>query len=152
MAAVLRKGTDADAELIVGYLKRLAEFEKLGDACNITPDALIRLMNEENGLHAIIAEQDGSPAGMMTYYFYKIATFSGKRVLYIEDVFVDEEKRGGGIGTILFDEAKRIAAEKDCARLEWKCLDWNRSARCFYNRIGGRFSNDSWITYTIDLK
>ncbi|MCI9409819.1 MAG: GNAT family N-acetyltransferase [Oscillospiraceae bacterium] len=152
MSVTLRKGTDADAELIIGYLKKLAEYEKLGDMCNITAEVLIKLMSEENGLHAVIAEQDGVPAGMMTWYVYKIATFSGRRVFYIEDVFIDESKRGEGIGSALFADAKRLAAELGCARLEWKCLDWNKSAQSFYEKIGGNLSDDGWLTYTINLK
>lgn len=152
MSVTLRKGTDADAELIIGYLKKLAEYEKLGDMCNITAEVLIKLMSEENGLHAVIAEQDGVPAGMMTWYVYKIATFSGRRVFYIEDVFIDESKRGEGIGSALFADAKRLAAEIGCARLEWKCLDWNKSAQSFYEKIGGNLSDDGWLTYTINLK
>lgn len=152
MSVILRKGTDADAELIIGYLKKLAEYEKLGDMCNITAEVLIKLMSEENGLHAVIAEQDGVPAGMMTWYVYKIATFSGRRVFYIEDVFIDESKRGDGIGSALFADAKRLAAELGCARLEWKCLDWNKSAQSFYEKIGGNLSDDGWLTYTINLK
>ena len=42
MSVTLRKGTDADAELIIGYLKKLAEYEKLGDMCNITAEVLIK--------------------------------------------------------------------------------------------------------------
>lgn len=152
MGIMLRNGTDADAELIIGYLKKLAEYEKLSENCNITADKLIELMNEENGLRIIIAEQDGVPAGMMTWYTYKIATFSGRRVFYIEDVYIDSDKRGGGIGTALFDEAKRLANELGCARLEWKCLDWNISAQNFYGKLGGNISDDGWLTYTINLK
>lgn len=152
MNVTLRKGTDSDAALIVLCLKKLAEFEKLGDVCNITEKALIKLMNEENGLHAVIAERDGVPIGMMTWYVYKIATFSGRRVFYIEDVFIEEDCRGGGIGTKLFAEAKRLAKELNCARLEWKCLDWNKSAQSFYAKIGGNISDDGWLTYTINLK
>lgn len=152
MSITLRKGAEADAEFIVGYLKKLAEYEKLGDVCNITPKALVQLMNEENGLRIVIAERDGVPAGMMTWYTYKIATFSGRRVFYIEDVFIDESKRGEGIGSALFTEAKRLASELDCARLEWKCLDWNKSAQSFYEKIGGNISVDGWLTYTINLK
>ncbi len=151
MAVVLRKGTDADAALIAEYLKKLAEFEKLADDCTVSPAAVAKLMNEENGLNAIIAERDGIPLGMMTYYFYKIATFSGKRVLYIEDVFIDEDSRGEGIGSMLFGEARRIAEEKVCDRLEWKCLDWNTSAQKFYDRIGGEISDGGWLTYNINL-
>lgn len=151
MDITLRNGTDVDAELIISYLKKLAEYEKLGDICNITPPELIKLMNEENGLHAVIAEQGGAPVGMMTWYTYKIATFSGRRVFYIEDVFIEDSKRGGGIGTALFAEARRLAEENGCARLEWKCLDWNTSAQKFYGKIGGKLSVDEWLTYTVDL-
>lgn len=152
MSVILRKGTDTDSELIIGYLKKLAEYEKLSESCDITADKLLELMNEENGLHIVIAEQDGVPVGMMTWYTYKIATFSGRRVFYIEDVYIDSDKRGGGIGTALFDEAKRLANELGCARLEWKCLDWNISAQNFYGKVGGKISDDGWITYTINLK
>jgi len=151
MTVVLRKGTNADAALIAEYLKKLAEYEKLSEDCTVSPATVSELMNEENGLNAIIAERDGAPLGIMTYYFYKIATFSGKRVLYIEDVFIDEENRGEGIGAMLFAEARRIAEGKGCARLEWKCLDWNTSAQKFYSKIGGEISDDGWLTYSINL-
>ena len=151
MSITLRNGTDADAELIIRYLKKLAEYEKMGDVCNITPQKLIKLMNEENGLRVIIAENGGESVGMMTWYTYKIATFSGGRVFYIEDVFIEDGKRGGGIGTALFAEAKRLAEENGCARLEWKCLDWNTSAQKFYDKIGGKLSGNEWLTYTVEL-
>lgn len=151
MGITLRSGAAADAELIISYLKRLAEYEKMGDVCNITQTELIKLMNEENGLRVIIAERDGSPVGIMTWYTYKIATFSGKRVFYIEDVFIEDGRRGGGIGTALFAEAKRLAEELGCARLEWKCLDWNVPAQRFYEKIGGELSDDGWLTYTVGL-
>lgn len=151
MDITLRNGTDADAELIISYLKRLAEYEKMGDVCNITPPKLIKLMNEENGLRVIIAEQDGAPAGMLTWYTYKIATFSGRRVFYVEDIFIEDDRRGNGIGTALFAEARRLAEENGCASLQWKCLDWNTSAQKFYGKIGGKLSGDEWLTYTVEL-
>lgn len=151
MNVTFRKGTDADGELIIGYLKKLAEYEKLSESCNITPEVLAKLMNEENGLNVLIAEQNGEAVGIMTYYFYKIATFSGKHILYIEDIFIDEKCRGNGIGGQFFSQAKNIAEERDCDRLEWKCLDWNEPAKSFYNKLGGKISSEGWLTYTIDL-
>ena len=81
MEIEIRKAQDEDAALVIAYLKKLAEYEKLSDVCNITKDALLSLLNEPNGLNAVIAEADGVPAGFMTYYFYKIATFSGKKII-----------------------------------------------------------------------
>ena len=99
----LRKATGSDSAIIAAYLKKLAEFEKLSEYCNITGSQICDLMNEENGLNALIVENNSVPIGIMTYYFYKIATFSGKRVLYIEDVFIDPEYRRCGAGKMLFD-------------------------------------------------
>lgn len=151
MNVFIRNAKDSDAAYIVSCLKKLAEFEKLEDVCNITPEALLKIMHEENGLSVSIAEADGKPAGVMTYYFYKIATFSGKRVMYIEDIFIEENFRRNGIGSIFFDKAKKLCAENNCSRLEWKCLDWNSNARRFYEKIGGKLSSDEWLTYTIEM-
>lgn len=147
----VRKAQDKDSAAVISYMKKLAEYEKLGDVCNITEEALIALLNEPNGLNAVLAECDGITAGCMTYYFYKIATFSGKRVMYIEDVYVDEEYRRMGIGKLFFDYAKETAEKCGCSRLEWKCLKWNTSAQNFYENIGGQTSSDEWLTYTIDI-
>lgn len=151
MELSLRKALESDSALIAAYLKKLAEYEKLSEYCNVTEFQIQALMREENGLNALIAEADGTPIGVMVYYFYKIATFSGKRVLYVEDVFIDPEYRRYGAGQMLFDRIKAIGKEQVCARIEWKCLDWNTSAQDFYKKIGGKCESDEWLTYTINL-
>lgn len=147
----LRKATGSDSAVIAAYLKKLAEFEKLLEYCNVTESKIRDLMNEENGLNALIAENGGVPIGVMVYYFYKIATFSGKRILYVEDVFIDPEYRRCGVGKLMFDKIKTIGKEQNCSRLEWKCLNWNTSAQRFYEEIGGKCDTDEWLTYTINL-
>ncbi len=151
MNIILRKATDNDSETIIDFIKKLSEFEKMTDSCNIKTEDLIQLMNEPNGVNAVIAECNGKAVGMMLYYFFRIATFSGKRVLYIEDIFIDENMRRNGIGNMFFDKAKEIAAKENCSRLEWKCLEWNKNAIAFYEKIGGKIS-DGWLTYTIEIE
>ena len=141
----------ADAGILCRLIKKLAEYEKMADKCTATPESTAAMMNEENGLGGIIAEYDGEPVGMMVYNTYKLATFSGKRVLYIEDIFIEENMRRMGIGSRLFEEIKKIAEEMQCIKLEWKCLEWNTSAREFYSRMGG-VSDPEWLTYTIDFR
>lgn len=147
----LRKASESDSALIAVYLKKLAEYEKLSEYCNVTESQIRSMMREENGLNALIAEADGTSIGVMVYYFYKIATFSGKRVLYVEDIFIDPEYRRYGAGQKMFDKIKVIGKEQGCARIEWKCLDWNTSAQNFYEKIGGKCESDEWLTYTINL-
>ena len=151
MPITLRKATESDSATIAAYLNKLAEFEKLSEYCNVTESVIRDLMSEENGLNALIAENDGTTVGIMAYYFYKIATFSGKRILYIEDVFIDPEYRRCGAGKMMFEKIKEIGAEQGCSRLEWKCLKWNDTAQRFYENIGGKCDTDEWLTYTINL-
>ncbi len=151
MKISLYKATDGDSAVIAEFLKKLAEFEKLSEFCNVTESQIRDLMNEPNGLNALITEDNGKTVGVMVYYFYKIATFSGKRILYIEDIFIEQEYRKCGIGQMMFEEIKSIGKQLDCNRIEWKCLDWNTSAQSFYEKVGGRCEKDEWLTYTIKL-
>lgn len=151
MGVIVRAASCEDAPELCRLICLLAEYEKMADRCTASPESVRKMMTEENGLRGIIAEKDGKAVGMAVYSLYKLATFSGKRVLYIEDIFVEEAERGCGAGKMLFNKLKETAAELECIKLEWKCLAWNRSARDFYEKQGGE-SDDGWLTYTIDLR
>ena len=63
--------------------------------------------------------------------------------IYLEDLFVEPELRGLGIGKALLERVAAIAVEKGCKRLEWAVLDWNTPAIEFYRAMGGEFL-DEW--------
>ena len=147
----VRSAVTADAPELSRLIHELAEYEKMSDKCTATPESVARMMTEENGLRGVIAEAKGKAAGMAVFSLYKLATFSGKRVMYIEDIYVEEALRGYGIGKMLFDEMIRTAKSLECIKIEWKCLEWNTSARSFYESRGG-ISDPEWLTYTLDLR
>lgn len=148
MAAIIRPAEKHDVPEIVRLTKELAEYEKLSEFCTITEEMFSRLIFEEHSLSVLVAEQDGITVGIASYYFYKISTFSGKKVLYLEDLYILPEFRGTGIGRKFFDELKKIAKESNCGKIEWKCLKWNQPSIEFYNKIGGTQDNE-WFTYNI---
>ncbi len=150
MDFTVRKADLSDVSVVNEMIHKLAEFENMADLCTLDDETLSGLMSEQNGLSVLIAEADGKVVGITAYHFFKIATFSGKRVLYIEDIFIDEEYRHMGIGSAFFKKCKQIAREENCHRLEWKCLAWNSSARKFYQKTGG-LSSDEWLTYTLEI-
>jgi ribosomal protein S18 acetylase RimI-like enzyme len=63
--------------------------------------------------------------------------------IYLEDLFVDPEFRGLGIGKALLKEVAAIAVEKGFLRLQWEVLDWNTPAIEFYRAMGAEFL-DEW--------
>jgi GNAT superfamily N-acetyltransferase len=89
-----------------------------------------------------MAEYDGRVAGF-ALYFFNYSTWLGQPGIYVEDLFVEPELRGRGIGKALLERVAAIAVEKGCLRLEWAVLDWNTPAIEFYRAMGAEFM-DEW--------
>ena len=81
-------------------------------------------------------------------FFHNYSTFLGKGGIYLEDLFVKKEYRGQGIGKALFAELARITIERECGRLEWWCLDWNKPSIDFYLSKGAE-PMDEWTVYRL---
>jgi GNAT superfamily N-acetyltransferase len=95
----------------------------------------------------LIAEHEGRPAGF-AFYFFNYSTWQGRPGLYLEDLFVEPELRGLGIGKALLKQVAAIAVEKGCGRLQWAVLDWNTPAIEFYQAMGAEFL-DEWRTVRV---
>ncbi|MDT3740064.1 MAG: GNAT family N-acetyltransferase [Candidatus Kapabacteria bacterium] len=147
MSLTIRKAEIEDAELILGFIRDLAEFEKLSDVVSAEVTQIReKLFYDKPAAEVIIAEWEGIPAGF-ALYFYNFSTFLAKRGLYLEDLFVKPEFRSLGIGKALLKKCASIAVEADCGRMEWSVLNWN-PAREFYEYLGAK-PMDEWTVYRI---
>ncbi|MCL2054400.1 MAG: GNAT family N-acetyltransferase [Oscillospiraceae bacterium] len=149
MSVTIRKATEDDTEIVYNYIRQLAEYKNMSNICTITISELYNLLFDEKSLRALIVENSGEAVGMATYFYFRVSAFSGKRVLYIEDMFIEEKFRAQGIGTHLFEFLRTVAKERNCLRMEWKCLNWDSPTISFYEKMGGRIS-DGWLTYTLE--
>jgi GNAT superfamily N-acetyltransferase len=149
MIPKIRFATPADADLILQFIRGLAEYERAAGSVAATP-ALIRSQMEqaEPPFQCLIAECDGEPAGF-ALFFRNYSTWSGRPGLYLEDIFVPERFRGRGVGKALFKRMTQIAIERGWARMEWMVLDWNRPAQEFY-RARGAVAEDEWTVWRLD--
>jgi len=143
MSLTIRQAVPADVPLILEFIRALAVFEREPDAVTATEADLLRDgFGPEPYYHCLIAEQDGKPAGF-AFYFFNYSTWTGRPGLYLEDLFVNVEFRGLGIGKALLARVAAIAVEKNCPRLQWEVLDWNTPAVDFYASLGASFL-DEW--------
>jgi GNAT superfamily N-acetyltransferase len=143
MGTTIRKAEPGDVGLILEFIRGLATYEREPDAVTATEADLLRDgFGESPYYHCLIAEQDGAPAGF-AFYFFNYSTWTGRAGLYLEDLFVNPEFRGLGIGKALLARVAAIAVEKECPRLQWQVLDWNQPAIDFYQGLGGEFM-DAW--------
>ncbi len=144
----IREGRPADVPLILQFIRSLAEYEKLSHECIATEDALTdELFGPKASAEVLLAFLDDEAVGF-ALYFHNFSTFTGRKGLYLEDLFVKPEFRGGGIGRALLRRLARIAVSRDCARFEWAVLDWNEPAIRFYETIGAIPQND-WTVYRL---
>ncbi len=138
-----------DAKLILDFIKQLAEYEKLLDEVTANEELIIKyFFNNSKIVECLIAEYNDIPVGFAVF-FHNFSTFKGKPGLYLEDLFVNPNMRGKGIGKALLIELAKIAKERDCARFEWSVLDWNQSAIDFYRSLGAVPMSD-WTIFRMD--
>ena len=143
----LRFAEEKDIATILEFIRDLAEYEHLLDTVEIKEEDLKVYIFEKKLIEVVIGEFDRTPAGF-ALFFYNFSTFVGKPGIFIEDIFVKPEFRGRGLGKIFFSFLAKIAVERNCGRLEWSCLDWNRPSIEFYKKQGAK-PLDEWTTYRI---
>ncbi|HEX4759028.1 MAG TPA: GNAT family N-acetyltransferase [Terracidiphilus sp.] len=143
MAITIRPASRADVPQILAFIRALAAYERAPDAVTATEAGLLRDGFGPNPFYyCLIAELDGQPTGF-ALYFFNYSTWNGRPGIYLEDLFVDPEFRGLGIGKALLRQVAAIAVEKNCPRLTWAVLDWNTPAIDFYRAMGADFL-DEW--------
>jgi GNAT superfamily N-acetyltransferase len=144
----LRPAGRQDLNLILEFIRQLAEYEKLSDACVATTEGLdLHLFGEHPKAEVVIAEWDGSPAGF-ALFFHNFSTFLAKPGIYLEDLFVKPEFRGHGIGKALLIHLARLASLRCCGRVEWSVLDWNEPSIQFYKSLGA-VAMDDWTGFRL---
>jgi GNAT superfamily N-acetyltransferase len=133
-----------DVAPIVQLIRELAEFEKLTDLLQVTPERLRpQLFGEKPAAEAYVAElaadevgEGESPIAAFALFFTSFSTFLGQPGLYLEDLYVKPSHRRNGIGRALLTRLGRLAVERNYGRFEWSVLDWNEEAIRFYEKFG----------------
>ena len=149
MSLVIRPAVAGDAATIVAFVLALAKYEKLEHEAKASEADIVRdLFGAEPKVFCEIAEWEGKPVGF-ALWFYTYSTFQGRHGIWLEDLYVDPELRGKGIGkALLIDLARRCVTEK-LGRFEWWVLDWNEPSIDFYKSQGG-VMQDEWTKVRVE--
>ena len=138
----LRSAEPRDVDAITALIRGLAEFEKLTHLLEVTPDKLsVHLFGAKPVVEAVVAERAGRVVAF-ALFFTNFSTFLARPGLYLEDLFVEPDQRGQGIGQALLAHLARLAASRGYGRFEWSVLDWNEGAIRFYQRMGATVMPD----------
>ncbi len=148
----IRKATKMDIPVIINLVKQLAIYER-------SPKSFVATLNDyerwgwgqESVFKVLLAENTRKEGPMyvgFALYYFTFSTWTGRPTLWLEDIFVPEEFRGNGIGSMLLGRLAKSALDKGCARMEWTVLDWNEPSRKFYYSLGAK-SMDEWTTFRL---
>jgi GNAT superfamily N-acetyltransferase len=133
----IREAGAADAELLGSFITKLATHERVTAELEVDAERLRRDLDSSASprIWGLIAEVDGVAVGS-TIYCLVYNTNTTSWMMHAQDVFVDENYRGQGIGEALFKRLARIAQERACRWIQLEVLNWNERARGFYEHLG----------------
>jgi GNAT superfamily N-acetyltransferase len=148
MTLAIRPADEADAALVLHFVRQLADYEKLAHEV-VADEQLIRqaIGGENPKVFSDLAFWDGRPAGF-ALWFYNFSTFHGRHGIYLEDLFVEPEFRGKGIGIALIKTLARRCVDQRLTRLQWWVLNWNEPSIEFYKSLGAAPMNE-WTVFRV---
>ncbi len=142
----IQAATKAHVPVILSFIKKLADYERLSHEVVATEDGLREtLFGRRATAEVALGYYKSEPVGFVLF-FHNYSTFLGRPGIYIEDLFIDEVFRRRGFGGALLRYVAGLADERQCGRLEWSVLDWNEPAINFYKKLGAVPMNE-WTVF-----
>ncbi len=149
-AGRIRTATPQDVPDVLRLIRELAEYEREPDAVETTEADLQRwLFGDDPVASVLVALRDpGDDVVGMALWFRTYSTWTGVPGIYLEDLYVQPDQRGSGLGKALLVGLARIAVERGYRRVDWAVLDWNTPSIEFYESVGAT-PMDEWTTYRL---
>ena len=145
---MIRPATHEDLPRVFELICALAEYERLLHQVVGTVE-MLREDFDRGAFWCLVAEAEGAIVGLAlgaaTY-----STFRCRPTLWLEDIFVEPEFRGRGLGKALLHAVIDKGREMGAGRVDWAVLDWNTPSIEFYERMGATVMPD-WRTCRFEL-
>ena len=105
----------------------------------VTAGTFARLVDARAPLHGLVAERGGTLVGFVHFQFHP-TSWSLRDSCYLEDLYVDPEARGGGIGRALIRAVYEAADRAQAGSVYWLTQEFNAEARALYDTLARRTS------------
>ena len=143
MVRAIRRG---DRERWAPLWRAYLDFYRAQWSLEVANATFARIFDPLEPMHAVVAERNGELIGF-SHYLFQRSTWLINPQCYLQDLYVGERERGGGVGRALIGAV--VAATKDAgaARVFWNTHETNAVARRLYDAVAER---SGFIQYRID--
>ena len=136
MNPIIRKAIPSDIDAMTGLLYQLFSIEEdFNFNAENQKKGLALLIKSNETAVAFVAELNGNVIGMLTAQT-NISTAEGGIAAVLEDMIIDKNLRGQGIGKQLMQAMEQWAKEKGITRLQLLADKTNSPALAYYNKLG----------------
>lgn len=144
----IRLAEPTDTSDIHSVIYELAVYEKAPDEMVATIEQINEsLFSDHPVAFCHVAEVEGKIVGI-ALWFLNYSTWLGKSGIYLEDLFVQPEYRGLGIGKGFMKTLAQLCIERGYERFQWWVLDWNEPSIEFYKSFGA-VPMDEWTVFRL---
>lgn len=135
MSPLIRPARPEDLDAMVGLLQSLFAIEVDFAADASRQRRGLQLLLEDRRACLLVAEAGGNVAGMCSGQLM-VSTAEGGPSLLVEDVVVDEKRRGQGLGRLLMEAVSAWGVGRGATRLQLLADRNNAPALAFYRSLG----------------
>ena len=144
----IRPATDADLDdLLPLFAAYQAFYAGTPQDDDKNRDFLRRFTSGDQGRVLVARTNDGIALGFATLY-WTLTSIAAEEHVLLNDLFVHESARGGGIGLKLIEAASDVARERGSRHLSWMTALDNRTAQRLYERTEAERS--AWFEYELE--
>ena len=156
----IRTATFDDISLIFSFIQKKSEFDRnigaFSGELKTSKDKIHQtLFDKVPFAHVLLAESSEHEVGFALYGF-RYSSFAGQPSIWLDDLYVDKDRRSQGAGAALMEKLAQIAAENDCTHLAWTADARNTRGLSFYHRLGAEITEQkenrcflTWIPQTV---
>ena len=147
MTHTIRDAKAADKVAWLGLWQAYLDFYQTTLPQGVTDQTWTRLLDPASTMKMRLAEADGATVGFAIHQHHPSSWVMGEDC-YLEDLFVQSQVRGQGVGRALIEDLKTLARARGWHRLYWHTNEGNTAARRLYDSFT---ASDGHIRYRLKL-
>jgi GNAT superfamily N-acetyltransferase len=139
MSVAVRPALPEDCSALFALIAEHARFEQ--SAATLTPCELLSILASDPPPVTILVAASGAELKGFAAITFDFALWRARRWAHLDCLFVREDARGLGLGTMLLGAAAEHALHCGADRMEWQTPAWNEQAIGFYRQTGALYAS-----------